>query len=49
MKHLVIKYFDTFLVEKFYFDTEEEAVNFAKIEDEKSNRYEYEYRGAVEV
>ena len=49
MKHLVIKYFDTFRVEKFLFDTEEEAVSFAKTEDEKSNIYEYEYRGTVEV
>lgn len=47
MKYLVIKYFDTFPQEKFYFDTKEEAVVFAEEHNKISNIYEYIYRGKI--
>ncbi len=47
MKHLVIEYFDTFLVGKYYFDTKEQAIAFAEKADKLSAIYEYEYRGIV--
>lgn len=45
MKHLVIKYFDTFPVRKYYFNTKEEAVVFAEEHNKTSDIYEYMYRG----
>ena len=47
MKHLVIEYFDTFPVGKYYFDTKEQAIAFAEKADKLSAIYEYEYRGIV--
>lgn len=49
MKHLVIKYFDTFPIEKYYFDTKEQAIAFAEKADKLSAIYEYEYRGCVKI
>ncbi len=49
MKHLVIKYFDTFPIEKYYFDTKEEVIAFVKEADQSSTIYEYEYRGCVKI
>ena len=47
-KHLVIKYFDTYPENKFYFDSKEKAEKFIK---EKRDRYltTYEYKGEVEI
>lgn len=50
-KHLVIKYFDTYPENKFYFDSKEKAEKFAE-EKRKSNigyLTTYEYRGEVEI
>lgn len=51
IKYAVYKYFDTFVERKFYFDTEEEAKQFAKEKNHKNTRYKtsYDYRGEVEV
>lgn len=49
-KHLVIKYFDTYPENKFYFDSKEKAEIF--LEGKKNNTgylTTYEYRGIVEV
>lgn len=50
-KHLVIKYFDTYPENKFYFDSKEEAEEFLKEKRITNMRYltTYEYRGIVEV
>lgn len=50
-KHLVIKYFDTYPENKFYFDSKEEAEKFLKVQNKINTRYltTYEYRGIVEV
>ena len=50
-KHLVIKYFDTYPENKFYFDSKEEAEKFAKEKWKSNTRYltTYEYRGEVEI
>lgn len=51
VKHLVAKYFDHYLEDEKYFDTEEKAKEFAKEMNKKlRNRYKtyWEYRGAVE-
>ena len=50
-KHLVIKYFDTYPENKFYFNSKEEAEKFAKEKWKSNTRYltTYEYRGTVEV
>ena len=50
-KHLVIKYFDTYPENKFYFDGKEEAEKFAEKKMKSNTRYltTYEYRGIIEV
>lgn len=50
-KHLVIKYFDTYPDNKFYFDSKEKAEKFLKEQNKTNTRYltTYEYRGIVEV
>ncbi len=50
-KHLVIKYFDTYPENKFYFDSREEAEKFLEERRKTNTEYltEYEYRGTVEV
>lgn len=51
-KHLVIKYFDTYPENKFYFDSKEEADKFIKEKMKNDTRYltTYEYRGfSVEI
>lgn len=48
MKHLVIKYFDTFPQHKYYFETKEEAIAFAEERDGASAIYEYEYIGEID-
>lgn len=50
-KHVVIKYFDTYPENKFYFDSKKEAEKFAKEKWKSNTRYltTYEYRGIVEV
>lgn len=49
-KHLVIKYFDTYPENKFYFDSKEEAEKFLE-KRQNTTRYltTYEYRGIFEV
>lgn len=49
-KHLVIKYFDTYPENKFYFDSKEEAEKFLE-KRQNNTRYltTYEYRGIIEV
>lgn len=49
-KHLVIKYFDTYPENKFYFDSKEEAEKFLE-KRQNTTRYltTYEYRGIIEV
>ena len=48
-KHLVIKYFDTYPENKFYFDSKEKAETFVKEKRITNMRYltTYEYRGEV--
>lgn len=48
-KHLVIKYFDTYPQNKFYFDSQEEAEKFLKKRRKTNTGYltTYEYRGEV--
>lgn len=48
-KHLVIKYFDTYPENKFYFDSKENAEKFIeeKIKNEIKYLTTYEYRGEV--
>ena len=50
-KHLVIKYFDTYPENKFYFDSQENAQKFLAEKRKTNTGYltEYEYRGTVEV
>lgn len=50
-KHLVIKYFDTYPENKFYFDSKEKAKKFLKEKRKVDTGYltAYEYRGIVEV
>lgn len=50
-KHLVIKYFDTYPENKFYFDGKEKAEKFAEEKMKSNTRYltTYEYRGIIEV
>lgn len=50
-KHLVIKYFDTYPENKFYFDSKEKAEKFLREKRKNSTGYltTYEYRGIVEV
>ena len=50
-KHLVIKYFDTYPENKFYFDSKEKAEEFLKGKRKADTGYltTYEYRGEVEM
>lgn len=50
-KHLVIKYFDTYPENKFYFDSKEKAEKFLKEQNKTNTRYltTYEYRGMIEA
>ncbi|MDD7732000.1 MAG: hypothetical protein PT942_07030 [Eubacteriales bacterium] len=50
-KHLVIKYFDTYPENKFYFNSKEKAEEFLKEKRNADTGYltTYEYRGEVEV
>lgn len=50
-KHLVIKYFETYPENKFYFDSKEKAEKFLEEKRRTNTRYlmTYEYRGIVEV
>lgn len=50
-KHLVIKYFDTYPDNKFYFDSKEDVEKFLEEKRRTNMRYltTYEYRGEVEV
>lgn len=50
-KHLVIKYFDTYPENKFYFDSKEKAEKFLGEKRKNNTGYltTYEYRGIVEV
>ena len=50
-KHLVIKYFDTYPENKFYFDSKENAEKFLEEKTKNNTGYltTYEYRGIVEV
>lgn len=50
-KHLVIKYFDTYTENKFYFDSKEDVEKFLEEKRRTNTRYltTYEYRGIVEV
>lgn len=50
-KHLVIKYFDTYPENKFYFDSMKEAEKFIEEKRKTDARYltTYEYYGVVEV
>lgn len=50
-KHLVIKYFDTYPKEKFYFESTEKAEKFLEEKRRTNTSYLtiYEYRGEVEV
>lgn len=50
-KHLVIKYFDTYPENKFYFDSKEKAEKFAEEKRKSNTGYltTYEYRGEVEI
>ena len=49
-KHLVIKYFDTYPENKFYFDSKEKAEEFLKEKRNADTGYltTYEYRGEVD-
>lgn len=48
-KHLVIKYFDTYPENKFYFDSKEKAEKFIEEKMISNTRYltTYEYKGEV--
>ena len=48
-KHLVIKYFDTYPENKFYFDSKEKAEKFLEEKRKNNTGYltNYEYRGEV--
>ena len=48
-KHVVIKYFDTYPENKFYFDSKEKAEKFVKEKRKNETKYltTYEYRGEV--
>lgn len=48
-KHLVIKYFDTYPENKFYFDSKEEAEKFIEEKMKNETKYltTYEYRREV--
>lgn len=50
-KHLVIKYFDTYQENKFYFESQEEAESFIKEKEKNNTGYltTYEYRGEVKL
>lgn len=50
-KHLVIKYFDTYPDNKFYFDSKEDVEKFLEEKRGTNTSYltTYEYRGEVEV
>ena len=50
-KHLVIKYFDTYPDNKFYFDSKEDVEKVLEEKRRTNMRYltTYEYRGEVEV
>ena len=50
-KHLVIKYFDAYPDNKFYFDSKEDVEKFLEEKRRTNTRYltTYEYRGEVEV
>ncbi len=50
-KYLVIKYFDTYPENKFYFDSKEKAEKFLKEKRKVDTGYltTYEYRGEVEI
>ena len=50
-KHLVIKFFDTYPQNKFYFDSREDVEKFLEKKRITNMRYltTYEYRGIVEV
>lgn len=50
-KHLVIKYFDTYPENKFYFDSKENAEKFLEEKKKNNTGYltTYEYRGEVEI
>ncbi len=50
-KHLVIKYFDTYPDNKFYFDSKEDVEKFLEEKRRTNTSYltTYEYRGEVEV
>lgn len=50
-KHLVIKYFDTYPENKFYFDSAEKAEKFLEEKRKNNTGYltTYEYKGIVEV
>lgn len=50
-KHLVIKYFDTYPENKFYFDSKEKAQKSLEEKRKNNTGYltTYEYRGIVEV
>ncbi len=50
-KHLVIKYFDTYPENKFYFDSKEKTEKFLGEKRKNNTGYltTYEYRGIVEV
>ena len=49
-KHLVVKYFDYYAEKEYYFDTEKEAREFEKQENDKIMHYpntEFMYKGVV--
>ena len=50
-KHVVIKYFDTYPENKFYFDSKEKAETFVKEKRKSDTGYltAYEYRGEVKL
>lgn len=50
-RHLVIKYFDTYVDNKFYFESIEKAEKFLEEKRRTNTSYltTYEYRGEVEV
>ena len=50
-KHLVIKYFDTYPENKFYFDSREKAMKFLEEQRKVDTGYltTFEYRGEVEI
>lgn len=49
-KYLVVKYFDYYAEKEYYFDTEKEAREFEKQENDKIRHYpntEFMYKGVV--